>query len=113
MATQWWILSDRFDKVPFMFRAVLSLIFMILISLPGIADQKIYKWVSPDGSVSYSTKKPKAEAEVAKLPPIMRAEVKIPENTLESCESHGGIDCQAGPDGDGSVICMDGFTAAS
>ena len=43
----------------------------------------------------------------------MRGEAKIAKGNLESCSSHGGINCQSGPDRDGSVICFDGFKAAA
>lgn len=30
-----------------------------------------------------------------------------------ACSGHGGVDCSAGPDSDGSVICVDGWTDSS
>jgi len=30
-----------------------------------------------------------------------------------ACGSHGGVDCPAGPDSDGSVICNDGYRDSS
>ncbi len=30
-----------------------------------------------------------------------------------ACSGHGGVDCAAGPDSDGSVICMDGWKGSS
>jgi len=30
-----------------------------------------------------------------------------------ACGEHGGVDCSAGPDIDGSVICMDGYRGSS
>ena len=43
----------------------------------------------------------------------MRGEVKLSTVKLESCDSHGGVNCQSGPDSDGSVICYDGYKGAS
>lgn len=34
-------------------------------------------------------------------------------STPKTCEQHGGIDCAAGPDTDGSVLCFDGFREAA
>jgi hypothetical protein len=33
--------------------------------------------------------------------------------TSGACSSHGGVDCSAGPDSDGSVICVDGWLNSS
>ncbi|HVM91111.1 MAG TPA: hypothetical protein VMU11_04435, partial [Verrucomicrobiae bacterium] len=33
--------------------------------------------------------------------------------TSGACSSHGGVDCAAGADYDGSVICYDGWTGSS
>lgn len=30
-----------------------------------------------------------------------------------ACSGHGGVNCSAGPDSDGSVICVDGFRDSS
>jgi len=78
----------------------------------ALAEKKVYKWQDGSGVVHYSDRPLTKAAQPAELPPIMRAEVKLPKQKLESCSDHGGIDCQAGPDGDGSVICVDGFSGA-
>lgn len=89
--------------------------FFFLISI-GITNsvlaQGIYKWKDQDGVVHYSSE-PVEDAKKAKLPEINRGEVKLVEKKLISCSDHGGINCQAGADSDGSVICYDGFTEAS
>ena len=73
----------------------------------------VYKWEDDAGVVHFSTKAPHPNAKPADLPPINRGEVKLATRKLISCDQHGGINCQAGPDTDGSVICYDGFSAAS
>jgi hypothetical protein len=73
----------------------------------------VYKATGKDGKVTYSSKPPTKNAKPAELPEIMRGEVKLVEQKLVSCDKHGGPNCQAGPDADGSVICLDGFKNAS
>ena len=43
----------------------------------------------------------------------MKGEAVIPEDLLLTCDDHGGIDCEAGEDEDGSVLCRDGFEDAA
>jgi len=73
----------------------------------------IYKWTDDAGVTHYSSKSDATSAQPAKLPPITRGEVKLAKKLLISCQQHGGINCQAGADSDGSVICYDGFKQAS
>ncbi|WKZ57591.1 MAG: DUF4124 domain-containing protein [Bdellovibrionota bacterium] len=88
-----------------------SLFFLCIAPISGNAQ--IYKWVDKDGVTHYSTAKSAPNAQRAELPDIMRAEVKLPKVTSTTCAKHGGANCAAGPDGDGSVICYDGFRDAS
>ncbi len=93
---------------------VVWLIFAAISCAPFNASaDRVYKWEDEDGVVHYSDRVLDKAASEAKLPPIMRGEVKLGEQKLQSCADHGGIDCQAGPDKDGSVICYDGFTGAA
>ena len=89
-----------------------SFLFISLVAADAIAAP-IYTWKDKDGTVHYSSKPVEKGAKEAKLPPIMRGEVKLTTSQLTTCDKHGGVNCQAGPDGDGSVICFDGFTSAS
>ena len=73
----------------------------------------IYTWTGDDGVKHYSSKPLTKDAKVADLPPIMRADVKVSQQKLVTCDSHGGVNCAAGTDTDGSVICYDGFREAS
>ena len=86
---------------------------MLTLALPLPSAAQVYKWEAPDGTIHYSTTPPRAGARPAQLPKIMRGEVKATGRKLISCEKHGGINCQAGPDSDGSVVCYDGFRDAS
>jgi len=79
--------------------------------------QDIYKYVDELGVIHYSTKPSKAGDRPVKLPKIKHQNLdktidSIKGSSLPTCVSHGGIDCQAGQDKDGSVICVDGFTGA-
>lgn len=90
--------------------------FTIFASCLWIQDafaQQVYKHVDADGRVHYSSKPPHAGAEPAKLPQLTRLKESETVELLQTCDQHGGINCQAGADADGSVICFDGFTDAS
>jgi len=80
--------------------------------LPRAADAQVYKWEDGSGVIHYSNKAPRAGLKPVQLPPITRGEVKLSQRKLETCDKHGGINCQLGPDTDGSVICYDGFRGA-
>lgn len=80
---------------------------------PLTAHAEIYKWVDAQGVTHYSSKKGVPQAQQAELPKIMRAEVKVPKVTSSTCAQHGGANCAAGADSDGSVVCYDGFRDAS
>lgn len=92
---------------------VLALVLCIVPAQDSAADSKVYRWTDDDGTVHYSSKPSNAKAKPADLPRIMRGEVKLTNVTLETCEKHGGVNCQLGPDSDGSVICYDGYRNAS
>lgn len=94
------------------FKLVMFSFFVLLLYLNAASAKPIYRWEAPDGTVHFSSK-PMEKAEPAKLPPISRGEVKLTTRPLVSCGKHGGINCQAGPDKDGSVICYDGYKGAT
>ena len=90
-----------------------SLVCGSLILAPhSLLSQEIYRQVDAAGVVRYSSKKPDPQAVPAELPPIMKADFDVGVPAPESCEKHGGVDCQAGADADGSVVCADGFRGA-
>lgn len=91
---------------------VAALLATVGLSTHAHADS-VFKWQDDDGLVHYSTKPPHKGAEPVALPRITRGEVKLTTRKLISCKEHGEINCQAGPDSDGSVICYDGFRGAS
>ena len=95
------------------------LLFSLLLSFfswPAFA-QDIYKWIDSEGKVYFSNQPRSASDRPAKLPEIQREDIdrriqKLEEETPKNCFSHGGVDCSAGADADGSVICLDGYREA-
>lgn len=75
--------------------------------------ENLYTWEDEKGVVHYSSKPKDGRGRLAELPPITRADVKLTERKLVTCDAHGGVNCAAGPDADGSVLCFDGFRGAS
>jgi hypothetical protein len=77
-------------------------------------EAQVYSWKDAQGVTHYSTKPPHAHATPAELPKINRAPMPIiPQPTKAKstgCDGRGGINCNAGSDSDGSVICHDGYT---
>jgi hypothetical protein len=73
----------------------------------------VYKWEDEKGVVHYSSSPNVKAAKPAALAPIMRGELKLAQAKISSCDKHGGIDCRAGADSDGSVVCSDGFKGAT
>ncbi|MCI5066370.1 DUF4124 domain-containing protein [bacterium] len=102
-------------------RYPLSLLFLFFLA-PVLLDPAllsaapgggVYTWKDENGVVHFATKAADPKAKKAELPEINRGDVKIAKPKLISCSAHGGTDCQAGADDDGSVICHDGFRGAS
>jgi hypothetical protein len=92
----------------------LSVLLLLFLSPPLLfAKPQVYTWTDESGVVHFSSKPTNPEAKQAELPEINRGDVQIVKPKLISCTAHGGIDCQAGADEDGSVICHDGFRGAS
>lgn len=93
--------------------ASLFVLMLIASCYPAWAADKVYKWKDERGVTHFSNKSTNnPEAKIAKLPEINRGEFKLVEQQVATCDGHGGIDCSAGPDTDGSVICYDGFQGA-
>lgn len=90
-----------------------TFLILILFLLPQITTAQVYTWTDKEGQTHYSSKKDSKSAKPADLPEIMKGEAVIPEELLQTCDDHGGIDCEAGEDEDGSVICRDGSTEAA
>jgi hypothetical protein len=92
--------------------SVLPALFIVAVMLilgPSLAiSEPIYKKINPDGSVVFSSTPPEAGATPVTLPQIKREPAKKI-NVVPTCSNHGGINCDAGSDDDGSVICYDGF----
>jgi len=92
--------------------AVLVLLALI-ISTRIVSAEEIYKWIDEAGITHYSTSKSDQKARLAELPKFNKGEYKVSSTQSFTCDQHGGINCQAGEDADGSVICFDGFTEAA
>lgn len=86
---------------------------LILAAANVAVASPVYKWTDKEGKVHYTSTPPSKDAKPAQLPDIMRGEVKLVEQKLVTCDKHGGVNCQAGTDSDGSVICFDGFKGAT
>ena len=72
----------------------------------------IYKWTDEKGKTHYSSKAPAPGATPVSLPPVKKESFTTGRGLPQSCNNHGGINCAAGPDADGSVICLDNFRDA-
>lgn len=90
----------------------IAVILLTLGSPESALAAPIYKSETADGKTIFTSKPPEEGAKPAELPEIMRGEVKIPKVTQQTCASRGGVNCEAGADSDGSVICFDGFRGA-
>lgn len=99
--------------IPFLFsfRAWKPLFVGIIFSaLPTLAHtERIYRHVGEDGTVSYSSEQPLPGLAPVELPKIEKKEMRPSQAFIQSCRAHGGTNCQAGADSDGSVICFDGY----
>ncbi|HMO01775.1 MAG TPA: DUF4124 domain-containing protein [Oligoflexia bacterium] len=92
---------------------------IILLSIKTTAEP-IYSWKDEKGRVHFSNKAADPSAKIVDLPPITKEQPRhqdnLDQNTEASaidCSFHDGIDCEAGADIDGSVICKDGFKETS
>ncbi len=96
-----------------MLKYTLGFTSLILTLASAALAAPVYKVTDKDGNITYTSKAPSKGAKPAQLPEIMRGEVKLVDQKLVTCDKHGGVNCQAGPDHDGSVICLDGYKEAS
>lgn len=93
---------------------------VIVVALEGFAEAQVYEWTDPRGVRHFSSEKQGDNFKKADLPPLLREKtvktsIKSSASSvkpLHGCAEHGGIDCQAGADSDGSVVCTDGFRDA-
>lgn len=91
----------------------LSILSLILAASAALSDP-IYLGQDSKGRTIYSSKPTGSGAVVAELPALQHeSEAETKGEALFSCQPHGGIDCHAGADSDGSVICRDSFTDAA
>lgn len=90
-----------------------TFIVLAIFLLPQLTAAQVYSWKDEKGQTHYSSKKNTKNAKPVDLPEIMKGDVAVPADLLVTCANHGGIDCEAGQDEDGSVICRDGFKDAA
>ena len=83
-----------------------------LLYIPFASAQSIYKWTDAKGETHYSTKAPSQDAKPATLPTVKKEKLNPGSGLPQGCANHGGMNCAAGPDTDGSVICLDSFRDA-
>ncbi len=98
--------------------ALLFLLSLLCLSASLTAKaEPIYRWQDEAGRVYYSDRPRSTGDKPAQLPSLTRDDLdakidKIKAETPANCDKHGGVDCQKGPDEDGSVFCRDGFRNA-
>jgi len=79
-----------------------------------VSADPIYIGLDSKGRAVYTSKPNSAGATIVELPAIQREEaVEAKGRALQTCQPHAGIDCAAGQDSDGSVICRDTFRDAA
>lgn len=99
----------------------LGILFSIFLSISIADSEPINTWVDENGVRHFSSDakqkmpptiplKPPVEA---KLPSIDKYDIEsriqnLKETSRKTCLNNGGINCEAGPDKDGTVICADG-----
>lgn len=95
--------------------SILLIIYKTICSFENTAlADPIYQGQDSKGRTIYTSKPSTSGAAVADLPPIQHqaaGQQNVP--ALYTCQPHAGIDCKAGADQDGSVICRDAFRDAA
>ena len=115
-------LMDQYSKSAVMQRSLFrnARILIVLVVAGLVSDlvtfcqaEEVYRWEDEHGVIHYSSEPQTKNDKPADLPRITRGRLGLQAQALQSCSAHGDIDCQAGADVDGSVICADGFRDAS
>lgn len=89
-------------------------LFFILLSISSFAfADDVYTWTDAEGNIHYSNTPSENQAQKAKLPEIEKQNIQSRIDELknvvnQTCVKKGGVNCEAGADVDGSVICVDG-----
>jgi hypothetical protein len=87
----------------------LQIVLLDLVAIEcALGAPQIYK-IERDGKIEFSSTPPDVSATPAALPSIGRWRLDNPRIESKTCADRGGIDCLAGADVDGSVICRDSF----
>lgn len=102
-----------------MTRSISRILALLVLTALALAPRvtmgdEVYRWVDEKGVTHYTNKPQGPGIEPAELPRITRGEVKLTSGKpLFTCKNHGDVNCDAGADVDGSVICHDGFKDAA
>jgi hypothetical protein len=96
---------------------LLAVTSFLLTSCTSHADP-ISTWVDEDGVRHFSSTENTDKAEAAELPDIKKYDSDSRIEALKdvakrTCLNRGGVDCEAGPTEQGTVICADGFKGSS
>ena len=95
-------------------KSLVILLLFDLITFQVALSEPVYLGEDAQGRRIYTSKPIGPDSEVVELPPLQHeSEASLNGEKLFSCQPHGGIDCKAGQDGDGSVICRDLFRDAA
>ncbi|MCB0325564.1 MAG: DUF4124 domain-containing protein [Bdellovibrionales bacterium] len=104
----------------FAFRCLLTCVVCLAFGFPQrtASAEDVYTWTDEEGGLHFSTEPQATNAVPAELPPIRKEDLvekiqDLKNATPPTCEKHGGDDCSAGADADGSVVCLDGFRGSS
>ncbi len=99
-------------------KKIFLIIPLILISSSFLIAEDVFKWVDDEGNIHYSNNSQDSQGTKAELPELEKSDFKDRLEELNSisnqtCIKRGGVNCEAGKDGDGSVICLDGYKDSS
>lgn len=100
-----------------LFHTVPLLTGVLLALTSPLGAEEIFKYVDKNGKVHFSTS-PQSGGAKAELPKVKKENFderlqRVRAETPPNCEKRGGIDCARGPDVDGSVVCLDGFSGST
>jgi hypothetical protein len=106
------------SALPFFTHFLVS--FSLLINACTGNAEPISTWVDEDGVRHFSSREDKESTatEKARLPDIQKYDSdsmieSLKEVANKTCINRGGVDCEAGPAPDGTVICADGYKGSA
>lgn len=96
-------------KAPSIKILIFSFSAITILALQELRADPIYRAKDEKGNIFYTSKPKSADAKPADLPKLIKAPSPDSKPSGTTCIGHGGVNCQAGADSDGSVICYDNF----